>query len=89
MKREIGHLHRDRIADLPVTPEIREALLAKGRAHPHRADLKGYGRYPLQNPEDVSIVIEVLGRNYAHAKTDTESVARSHAESHKGSENEA
>ena len=35
-KREIGHIHRDHIADLPVTPEMRETLLAKGRARPHR-----------------------------------------------------
>jgi hypothetical protein len=27
-KREIGHIHRDRIADLPVTTEIKEDLLA-------------------------------------------------------------
>ena len=27
-KREIGHVHRDRIADLPVTREMREEILA-------------------------------------------------------------
>ncbi len=54
-KREIGYLHRDRIADLPVTQETPEALLAKGRARPHRADVKGYVSYPIQNPEEVSM----------------------------------
>ncbi|HEY6580952.1 MAG TPA: luciferase family protein [Rubrobacter sp.] len=29
-KREIGHVHRDRIADLPVTPEMREDLCSRG-----------------------------------------------------------
>ena len=31
-KREIGHLHRDMIADLPVTAEMKEDLLARGRS---------------------------------------------------------
>ncbi len=67
-KREIGHLHRDRIADLPVTPEMREEILARGRARPHRAGVKGYISYPIEDPEDVSVVLEILGSNYDRAK---------------------
>ena len=67
-KREIGHIHRDRIADLPVTTELREDLLSHGRARPHRAGVKGYISYPLENEEDVSAVLEILGRNYDRAK---------------------
>jgi hypothetical protein len=67
-KREIGHVHRDRIADLPVTPQAREELLAKGRARPHRAGSKGYISYPMENREDVSAVLEILGSNYERAK---------------------
>ena len=67
-KREIGHVHRDRIADLPVTREMREEILARGRARPHRAGVKGYISYPIEDPEDVSAVLEILGRNYDRAK---------------------
>ncbi|CAN5890887.1 hypothetical protein BH18ACT11_BH18ACT11_31370 [soil metagenome] len=67
-KREIGHVHRDRVADLPVTPEMREEVLSKGRARPHRAGSKGYISYPVENSEDVSSVLDILGRNYARAK---------------------
>ena len=67
-KREIGHVHRDRIADLPVTPEIREEVLSKGRARPHRAGSKGYISYPVEDREDVSAVLDILGRNYERAK---------------------
>lgn len=67
-KREIGHIHRDRIADLPVTTEMREDILSKGRARPHRAGVKGYISYPLEDPEDLSVVLEILGRNYDRAK---------------------
>lgn len=67
-KREIGHVHRDRIADLPVTPQMREELLSKGRARPHRAGSKGYVSYPVEDGEDVSSVLDILGRNYERAK---------------------
>src|ERR671920_1867567 len=67
-KREIGHIHRDRISDLPVTTEMREDILSKGRARPHRAGVKGYISYPLEDQEDVSVVLEILGRNYERAK---------------------
>jgi hypothetical protein len=67
-KREIGHIHRDRVADLPLTREMREEILSKGRARPHRAGVKGYISYPLEDQEDVSVVLEILGWNYDRAK---------------------
>jgi hypothetical protein len=76
-KREIGHIHRDRIADLPVTTRMREDLLSQGRARPHRAGVKGYISYPLENEEDVSAVLEILGRNYDRAKDAAERRAAS------------
>ena len=80
-KREIGHVHRDRIADLPVTPKMREDLLAKGRARPHRAGSRGYISYPVENREDVSAVLEILGRNYDRAKAAAERRAASQNDS--------
>ena len=71
-KREIGHVHRDRIADLPVTRGMREEILARGRARPHRAGVKGYISHPIENPEDVSAVFEILGQNYDRAKAAVE-----------------
>src|ERR671914_1225453 len=71
-KREIGHIHRDRIADLPVTAEMREVILSEGRARPHRAGVKGYISYPLEGREDVSVVLEILGQNYDRAKAAAE-----------------
>jgi hypothetical protein len=71
-KREIGHIHRDRIADLPVTREMREAILSRGRARPHRAGSKGYISYPVEDQEDLSVVLEILGQNYDRAKAAAE-----------------
>jgi hypothetical protein len=79
-KREIGHIHRDRIADLPVTTEMRENILSKVRARPHRAGVKGYISYPLEDQEDLSVVLEILGRNYARAKAAAERRASQSAE---------
>jgi len=79
-KREIGHVHRDRVADLPVTPEAREELLAKGRARPHRAGSKGYISYPMEDREDVSAVLEILGSNYNRAKAAADRRAASQGE---------
>ena len=75
-KRESGHIHRDRIADLPVTPEMREDLLKGGRPRPHRAGAKGYISYPIRDQEDVSAVIEILGRNYDRTKAAGGSASR-------------
>jgi hypothetical protein len=79
-KREIGHIHRDRIADLPVRRELRNDLLLKGRARPHRAGVKGYISYPVQDEEDVSVVLEILGWNYDRAKAVAENRAESRDE---------
>jgi hypothetical protein len=79
-KREIGHVHRDRIADLPVTPEMRETLLAEGRARPHRAGSKGYISYPIETQEDVAAVLEILSSNYDRARSAAERRAASQGE---------
>ncbi len=71
-KREIGHIHRDLIADLPVTTEMREDIISRGRARPHRAGVMGYISHPLEDQEDVSAVLEILGRNYDRAKAAAE-----------------
>jgi len=81
-KREIGHVHRDRIADLPVTAEAREDVLAKGRARPHRAGSKGYISYPMENQEDVAAVLEILGWNYDRARAAADRRAASQGERH-------
>ena len=46
--------------------------ISKGRARPYRAGVKGYIRYPIEDQEDVSVVLEILGRNYGRAKAAAE-----------------
>jgi hypothetical protein len=76
-RREIGHVHRDLVADLPVTRQMREELLAGGKARPHRAGSRGYISYPIEDQQDVSSVLEILGQNYDRARAASERKAAS------------
>jgi hypothetical protein len=58
----------DGLADLPVPQEIRDNLLSKGRAMPHREGSEGLVSYPVESDEDVAVVLEILGWNYDRAR---------------------
>lgn len=63
--REIGHLHGDRLADLPFPVRVREQLVASGRARPHHVLPKsGWVSFYIRKPEDVRTVLELLRLNY-------------------------
>jgi hypothetical protein len=62
---ELGQLDlAEGLADLPVPQELRDNLLSKGRAMPHREGFEGLVSYPVESDEDVAVVLEVLGWNY-------------------------
>jgi len=69
------------VADLPITKEMRERVLERGRAQPHRTGSKGYVSYPMESSEDVSAVLEILGSNYDRAKATADAVAERRAAS--------
>jgi hypothetical protein len=66
-RRELGHLHGDRIADLPFPRRVRDELVADGRARPHHV-LPDSGwvtaRVP---PDDVAPVIDLFRLAYERA----------------------
>jgi hypothetical protein len=62
---EIGHLHGDRLADLPFPVKVREELVASGKARVHHVmPQTGWVSYPIRQPEDVAGALELFGRNY-------------------------
>ena len=64
-RREIGHLHGDRLADLPVPVRIREQLVAAGKASLHYLHPKtGWISYYIKGQADVGPVIELFRLNY-------------------------
>ena len=64
-RRELGHLHGSRLADLPFPVAIRKQLVADGRAERHHilAD-SGWVSVRIRRDEDVRAVIELFRLNY-------------------------
>jgi Family of unknown function (DUF5519) len=65
-RRELGHLHGDSIADLPLRPEIAQELISSGKARDHRYTPPGSGwvTIELETDEDADRVIELMRSSY-------------------------
>ncbi len=67
-RRELGHLHGDRIADLPFPKRVRDELIAEGRARAHHVlPDTGWVTIPIASG-DVDDVIEIFRLSYDRAK---------------------
>src|SRR5215467_10912459 len=69
-KREMGHIHGERVADLPFPMRIRDELVSSGRASPHHVLPKsGWISYWIEKgEEDVPAVIELFKMRYEQLK---------------------
>lgn len=64
-RREIGHLHGSRLADLPFPVRIREKLVAEGKADLHYLHPKtGWITYYIRGEADIEPVVELFRLNY-------------------------
>ncbi len=74
-KKEMGHVHGDRLADLPVPRRLRDELIAAGRAQPHHIlPETGWISVWIESPDDIAGVIELFRMQYdRYAKTPTPS----------------
>ena len=64
-RRELGHVHGDRLADLPFPIAIRRDLVAAGRAEPHHIlPQSGWVSVWLRDDADASRVIDLFRLNY-------------------------
>lgn len=62
---EIGHLHGDRLADLPFPVRIRKELVESGKAQIHHVlPETGWVSYRIRGEEDVDGAIELFRLNY-------------------------
>ena len=63
--REVGHVHGDRLADLPFPTKLRNELVAARRAEPHHfLPDTGWVTVRLNAPEDVDRVLDLFRLNY-------------------------
>ena len=62
---EIGHLHGNRLADLPFPVRMRKELVEAGRASPHHVlPDTGWVSYHIRGVEDVPAVVALFRLNY-------------------------
>lgn len=67
-RRELGHLHGDRIADLPFPRRVRDQLVADGRAQPHHVlPDSGWITVSIHTPEEADRAIELFRMGYERA----------------------
>jgi hypothetical protein len=67
-RRELGHLHGERLADLPFPRRVRDELVASGRAAPHHVlPDSGWVSRRVDGPDDVAAVVELFALSYEHA----------------------
>jgi hypothetical protein len=67
-KRELGHLHGDRLADLPFPRRVRDELVAAGRAVPHHVlPETGWVSFWIEGEDDVPRAIELFRLSYERA----------------------
>ena len=63
--RELGHVHGNRLADLPFPLLVRDELVAAGRAEPHHIHRdSGWVSVYIAGATDVPRVIELFRMNY-------------------------
>jgi hypothetical protein len=64
-RRELGHLHGNRLADLPFPVRVREELVRAGKAELHHIHPEsGWVSCYIRDATDVPAVIELFRLNY-------------------------
>jgi Family of unknown function (DUF5519) len=64
-RRELGHLHGGRLADLPFPLLVRDDLVSAGRAEPHHVyPDSGWVSVRIDGAADVARVVELFRMNY-------------------------
>lgn len=69
-KREMGHIHGDRLVDLPFPMSTRDELVNSGRASPHHVlPQSGWVSYWInKGEEDVPAVVDLFRMRYEQLK---------------------
>ena len=64
-RRELGHLHGGRLADLPFPVRVRERLVALGKAAVHYLHPEtGWVSYHIRGEQDLDAIVELFRLNY-------------------------
>jgi Family of unknown function (DUF5519) len=67
-KREIGHIHGDRLVDIPMTKPARDQAIAEGKAEAHHIlPDSGWVSIWLREPKNLDDALELLQRSFQMA----------------------
>ena len=67
-RRELGHLHGDRLVDLPFPRRVRDELVAAGRARPHHVlPESGWVSFRIESDDDAEAAIALFRLSYERA----------------------
>jgi Ni,Fe-hydrogenase I large subunit len=76
-RKEMGHVHGDRLADLPFPRKFRDELIAAGRAQPHHVlPQTGWVSCWMTTAEDVDGVIELFRMQHVRYSAASEAQTR-------------
>ena len=68
-KREMGHIHGDKLADLPFQMDVRNKLVDSGHVSPHHVlPQSGWVSYWIKGEKDIPVVIELFKMRYDYLK---------------------
>jgi hypothetical protein len=69
-KKEMGHLHGERLADLPFSVEVRKELVTSGRALPHHIyPESGWVSCWIRNSNDIPAVVKLFEMQYERLRS--------------------
>ena len=73
-KRELGHIHGERVADIPFSMNLRNELVNSGRVKPHHVlPQSGWVSYYINKEDDITAVIELFRLRYQQLKPTSKS----------------
>ena len=76
-RRELGHVHGDRLADLPLPRRVRDELIRDGRAGAHHVvPDTGWVSYRMAGHADAAHVVELFRLSYERALAQQEKGAK-------------
>ena len=68
-KRELGHIHGDRLVDIPFPKPVRDELVSTGQAEPHHIlPNSGWISFFLRSEADVEHAINLMRKSFELAK---------------------
>jgi hypothetical protein len=74
-RKEMGHVHGDRLVDMPLPRRIHDELIASGQAQPHHIlPDTGWVSVWMDGPDDAARVIELFRLQYDRYSAKAKSV---------------